>query len=96
MKYQQKLESKQSILNRIVDIGTELFAMSATCSYAQQLNKGGQKNAIDLADSFCKEAKSRIEDAFSGHHQEKDHKNLKIAKKILAKEFEWLQSEIIK
>ena len=36
-KYQQKLESKQSILNRIVDIGTELFAISAVCSYAAML-----------------------------------------------------------
>ena len=96
MKYQQKLESKQSILNRVVDIGTELFAMSATCSYAAMLRKQGQGNAVELADSFCQEARKRIEVTFKEGCCNYDRANLKIAKKILAREFEWLENEIIK
>jgi len=51
-------------LARIVDIGTDLFAMAATLSYATSLAKNGQKNAIQLADHFCREARVRIEENF--------------------------------
>ena len=96
MMYQQKLESKQSILNRVVDIGTELFTMSTTCSYAAMLKKKGQKNAVDLADSYCLEACKRIDATFKENCNNNDQANLKISKKILAKEFEWMENEIIK
>ncbi len=96
VKYQQKLESKQSILNRIVDIGTELFAISAVCSYAAKLALDGQANAVDLADSFCSDARKRIEALFKEGPNNNDAQNLKIAKKILAKDFEWMENQIIK
>lgn len=96
MMYQQKLESKQSILNRVVDIGTELFAVSATCSYAALLKKKGQTNAVDLANSFCIDSRKRIEGLFKEGMNNDDKGNLKIAKKILAREFEWMEEEIIK
>jgi hypothetical protein len=95
-KYQQKLESKQSILNRVVDIGTELFAISAVCSYATMLARDGQANAVDLADSFCSDARKRIGVSFKESANNTDRQNLKIAKKILAKEFEWMENQIIK
>lgn len=95
-KYQQKLESKQSILNRAVDIGTDLFAMSASCSYAAMLAKKGQANAVDLADAFCLDARVRIENIFREGSHNHDATHLKMAKKILAKEFEWMENEIIK
>ena len=96
MKYQQKLESKQSILNRMVDIGTELFAVSAVCSYAAMLAKEGKANAVDLADSFCCDARKRMGVSFKEGTDNTDRQNLKIAKKILAKEFEWMENQIIK
>ena len=96
MKYQQKLESKQSILNRVVDVGTELFAISAACSYAAMLVKDGQANAVDLADAFCNDARKRIEVSFKESANNTDRQNLKVAKKILAKEFEWMENQIIK
>src|SRR5947209_186281 len=66
MRYQAKLERKQMVLFRIVDIGTDLFAMSAAISYATMLSKkgGAQENAMDLADVFCSEARLRIETNF--------------------------------
>lgn len=95
-KYQQKLESKQSILNRAVDIGTDLFAISASCSYAAMLAKKGQANAVDLADAFCCDARVRVENIFREGSHNHDANHLKMAKKILAKEFEWMENEIIK
>lgn len=96
MKHQQKLESKQSILNRIVDIGMELFVMSAVCSYAQMLARETQANAVELADSFCADAANRVNASFQESAENVDGKKLEIARRILAREFEWMENQIIK
>ncbi|MBI4310035.1 MAG: acyl-CoA dehydrogenase, partial [Candidatus Omnitrophica bacterium] len=95
-RYQQKLESKQSILSRVVDVGTDLFAMSCACSYAAMLAKNGQSNAVDLADNFCMDARARIEALLREGCCNHDRQKLRIAKKVLAKEFEWMENQIIK
>ena len=95
LRYQQRLESKQSVLNRIVDIGTDLFAMATTCSYAQALSKEGKENAVQLADLFCREAKKRIEEAFRSDQCNHDRKKIAVAKKLLAKEYQWLENDIV-
>ena len=41
-RYGPKLEREQVLLGRFVDLGTEIFALSATCARAQQL--GGDSN----------------------------------------------------
>lgn len=94
--YQQKLESKQSILNRIVDIGTELFVMSAVCSYATMLNKNGQTGAIDLAVGFCVESRKRVESIFQETDRHNDKTSLKIARQVMGGEFTWMENEVIK
>ena len=97
-KYQQKLEAKQSILNRIVDIGTDLLVMAAACSYAEHLSRQNEtkSNSVDLADAFCLDARKRIEQKFSDSHSNHDRQHLKIAKKLLAEEYKWLENDIIK
>ena len=97
LRYQQRLESKQVILNRIVDIGTDLFVMVASCSYADALSTENQRtnNAIDLADLFCCEARKRIEDNFQANAHNHDRKRLKVAKRLLAADYEWLETDII-
>ncbi len=98
IRYQQKLESKQSILNRIVDIGTDLFAMSVCCSYADFLmnKKEGQDDALDLADLFCHEASKRIEINFKENQCHDDQRYLTVAKKLMRNHYEWLERDIIK
>lgn len=98
MKYQKKLEAKQAILNRIVDIGVELFAMSTACAYADRLSQQSKEksNSIDLADLYCQMARKRIEDFFRQSQSNHDRLSLSVAKKVLAKEFEWMENEIIK
>ncbi len=95
LKHQKKLESKQSILNRVVDAGTDLFAMSAVCAYAQSLMKKGQQNAVDLADAFCQEARQRVELTLSGDTRAYEERYLNTAKRVLKNEFSWLENDII-
>lgn len=100
LSYQTKLESKQNILGRFVDIGTDLFAISAICSYATHLDKlkrqEGGSSPIELADLFCCEAKTRIARNFQDIRCNQDKLTNAIARKFLNKEFEWLENEIIK
>lgn len=97
MRYQKKLEAKQGILNRLVDVGADLFAISAACSYAAALSKEqGKENAVKLADLFCREARSRIEKNFKAVSVNQDRKSVSIVKKLLAGEFAWLESDIMK
>jgi alkylation response protein AidB-like acyl-CoA dehydrogenase len=57
-RYQQGLESKQLILGRLMEIGTDLFAMTACCSYAVMLKKKNpqDESPIELANYFCEMA----------------------------------------
>jgi len=98
MVYQQKMVAKQNLINRFVDIGMELFAMSCACSYADSLIKknGKEGNALELADLFCLNARDRIEKLFKEVRHSHDKLSYSVAKKILAGDFAWLESDIIK
>jgi alkylation response protein AidB-like acyl-CoA dehydrogenase len=95
MRYQAKLERKQQVLFRIVDIGTDLFAMSATISYAAMLAKKGQKNALDLADVFCHEARKRIEANFTNLFDNYDEKEYRVVQALMKGDYEWLEGRLV-
>ncbi len=95
LRYQKKLEAKQSVLNRIVDIGTDLFAICAACAYADHLMKNGQSNAAELAELFCRQAHERIETNFRDESSFVDRLGVRVAKKVLKNEFSWLETDII-
>ncbi len=95
MRYQAKLERKQMVLFRIVDIGTDLFAMSAAISYATMLAKNGQKNAVDLADVFCREARMRIDANFHNLFTDHDDAAYRLVLKLLKGEYDWFKGEMV-
>ncbi len=94
MRYGSKLERKQAVLFRAVDIGAELFAMSATCVRAQMLAKKGQKEAIALADTFCREARLRVQNHFDKLFGPNDENLYKLAMSVLKGEHAWLEHGI--
>ena len=97
MRFQAKLERKQMVLFRLVDIGTDLFAMSAAISYATMLaKKGGEtKNATELADVFCREARMRIEANFQNLFTDHDDAAYKLVSNLLKGQFEWFKGPMI-
>ena len=96
--YQKKMAEKQLLINRFVDIGTELFIMSAACSYAGSLQASDPNavNAVELADYYCKEATIRIEKLFSDIRRNNDSATLKLNTRFMHGAFEWLEDEIAK
>jgi alkylation response protein AidB-like acyl-CoA dehydrogenase len=94
VRYGPKLERKQAVLFRAVDIGAELFAMSAACVRAQMLAKKGQKEAISLADTFCREARLRVQNHFDKLFGPNDENLYKLAMSVLKGEQAWLERGI--
>src|SRR5581483_3388340 len=95
MRYQAKLERKQMVLFRIVDIGTDLFAMAAAISYATMLAKKGQKNAVDLADVFCREARMRIDTNFRYLFSNHDEQSYRLVLKLLKGDYDWFKGQLV-
>jgi alkylation response protein AidB-like acyl-CoA dehydrogenase len=95
MRFQAKLERKQMVLFRVVDIGTDLFAMSAAVSYATMLAKQGHENAVDLADVFCKEARMRIDYNFEHMFDNHDEESYRLVMKLLKDEYQWFRGPMV-
>jgi alkylation response protein AidB-like acyl-CoA dehydrogenase len=92
LRFGPKLEKKQMVLFRAVDIGAELYAMSATIVRAQMLaTKLGRKEAIQLADVFCAEARERVRGHFDALFGKNDDKLYKLSQSVLKGEQSWLE-----
>ena len=90
------LEKRQAVLFRMVDIGAELFAMSATCSYA--VKKSGENGAdsgpIKMADLFCRHARRRIDEHFERIFDNDDVVTYRLAQEVLDGRHAWMESNI--
>lgn len=96
-KYRQHLERKQMLLGRLMDIGTDLFAISAVCSYAITLRdkKNEYENAIEMADYFCTIAQRRISEHFQAITSNDDKKTGIVAKNVIENQFTWLEDGVV-
>jgi hypothetical protein len=91
-----KLERRQLVLFRAVDIGAELFAMTATCVRANMLSRQGNRDAIALADLFCRSAQVRVERLFASFYGDFDGEMYRVAQQVMRGEHSWLETGIIK
>ncbi|MFI6807263.1 acyl-CoA dehydrogenase family protein [Streptomyces luteogriseus] len=96
-RWQGRMESKQGFLGRIVDIGAELFAMSASCVRAELLRSQGDhgREAYQLADVFCRQARIRVEELFTRLWTNTDDLDRKVVKGVLSGTYEWLEQGIV-
>jgi alkylation response protein AidB-like acyl-CoA dehydrogenase len=97
-RWQAKLEQKQTFLARIVDIGAELFAISATVCYADTIGRETPERkteAIELAELFCAMAKRRAENLFGELFNNDDDARYNAAQKVLDGRYRWLEEGIV-
>jgi len=97
-RWQAKLERKQSVLGRIVDIGAELFAISSAVVYAQTLQDeqpARAKEAVQLADLFCRQARRRADVLFAELFDNDDDAAYQLAQDVLAGRFTWDEEGIL-
>ncbi|MEH0575286.1 MULTISPECIES: acyl-CoA dehydrogenase family protein [Streptomyces] len=96
-RWQGRMESKQGFLGRIVDIGAELFAMSAACVRAELLRSRGEngREAYQLADAFCRQSRIRVDELFARLWTNTDDLDRKVVKGVMAGAYEWLEQGIV-
>jgi alkylation response protein AidB-like acyl-CoA dehydrogenase len=91
-RWQGAMERKQAFLGRIVDIGADLWAMSATVSRAKML---GTEEAGELADLFCGQARRRVDMAFHDLWHNDDDQEYAAAQRVLDGRYAFLEEGIL-
>jgi Acyl-CoA dehydrogenase, C-terminal domain len=95
VRFGPKLERKQAVLFRGVEIGAELFAMTAACVYADDEARRGNGAALELAEVFCAEARMRIDELFRRYYGADDAAIYRLSQEILEGEYGWMEQDII-
>jgi alkylation response protein AidB-like acyl-CoA dehydrogenase len=93
-----KLEQRQAVLGRFVEISAELFAMAAVCAKAQSFKtskspeeRAQAASAVALADGFCRASRRRIDQRFKGIFSNDDRAIYSIAQRVMGDEMKWLE-----
>jgi len=91
-----KLERRQAVLFRLVDIGAELYAMCASVVQATAMVKENpsDQSPIRLADLFCQRARLHVDDLFDDLFSDVDGDAYRVAQEVLDGQFTWLEQGI--
>jgi alkylation response protein AidB-like acyl-CoA dehydrogenase len=98
LRFGPKLELRQSVLFRLVDVGAELFAMAATCARAQWLlrkDPDAGRRAVQIADLFCRQAHARAQHKFRELWRNADVEGYQVAQQVLKDEHRWLEKGLV-
>jgi len=93
-----KLDREQLLLSRFVGIATELFAISATCSFAQYRIDPGESadEVLSVANYFCNSARARIDHYFAGARRNADKRGYQLTQELLAGKHSSLREGIVR
>jgi len=91
-RYQAGLQRKQMVLGRLVDFGGEIFAMTAALSMAAAR---AEKEDIELADLFCRQARRRIKGLRKAVYCNDDAQSYRLARKVIEGGYPYLEENIL-
>jgi alkylation response protein AidB-like acyl-CoA dehydrogenase len=91
------LERRQAVLGRIVDIGADLFVLTAACVRAQMLRRENPADPtpVELADLFARHARRRIRQNFRTIFANDDVATYRTAKRVLEGRYGWLEAGVL-
>jgi len=98
VRFGPRLEKKQAVLFRLVDIGAELLAISAACSMAlmQVKNTPSNREPIRLADLASRISRRKVDQLFASVFDNDDDRTYRLAQSVLKGEEAWLEEGIVK
>ena len=98
IRFGPKLEKKQMVLGRLVEIGAELLAITAVCARARKELAADPSNTgpLELADLFCRQARRRVHDRFEDVFFNDDKRGYKVAQRVLKGAHAWLERGIVR
>jgi alkylation response protein AidB-like acyl-CoA dehydrogenase len=93
VRFGPKLEKRQAVLGRLVEIGAELLAITAACSRAQAMvtKDPANRGPVELADLFSRQARRRVEERFAAVFDNDDVAAYAVAQQVIRNEHTWLE-----
>ena len=98
VRFGPKLEKRQAVLGRLVDIGAEILAISAACSRAAAMVKQDPSNRgpEELADLFSRQARRRVARLFREVWRNDDTRAYQTARAVLDGTHAWLEQGMVR
>ena len=98
VRFGPKLEKRQAVLGRLVEIGAELLAITAACSRALAMAKQDPTNPgpVQLADLFSRHARRRVEEKFAAVFDNDDVRTYEVAQQVLRNEHTWMETGMVR
>jgi hypothetical protein len=93
-RWQGRLERRQAYLARLVEIGAELYAVTATCVRAKA-ERDSRPAGMELADLFCAQARLRAEGHFRALWTNTDAADVGLARRVAEGRYEFLEQGIL-
>ena len=97
-RWRGRLETKQGFLGRMVDIGAELFAMSAVIVRARadvDAHPERGRTPLELADVFCRQARLRVDTLFEALWSNTDDLDGRLARRLMDDSYTWLEEGVM-
>jgi alkylation response protein AidB-like acyl-CoA dehydrogenase len=96
VRFGPKLEKRQAVLFRMVDVGAELFAMAAVCVHANAIVKKNpsDRGPIRLAELFCRHSRAKVKRHFREMFDNDDVFTYRVAQEVLQGKHAWLEADI--
>lgn len=96
VRFGPKLEKRQAVLFRMVDVGAEIFAMAAVCVHANSLVKKNpqERGPLRLADLFCRHSRAKVKRIFSEMFDNDDVFTYRVAQEVLQSKHAWMEADI--
>jgi alkylation response protein AidB-like acyl-CoA dehydrogenase len=95
VRFGPKLEKRQTVLGRLVEIGAELLAITAACARARAVEEHERASAEELADVFSQHARRRVEERFQRVFDNDDVATYQLAQEVLRGEHSWLERGMV-
>jgi alkylation response protein AidB-like acyl-CoA dehydrogenase len=98
IRFGPRLEKKQAVLFRLVEVGAELLAISAACSRAVMMVRKDPANRgpVRMADVFSRHSRRKVRQLFGSVFSNEDDRTYRLAQSVLKGEQAWLEEGMVR
>jgi alkylation response protein AidB-like acyl-CoA dehydrogenase len=98
IRFGPRLEKKQAVLFRLVEVGAELLAISAACSRAVMMVRKDPANRgpVRMADVFSRHSRRKVRQLFGSVFSNEDDRTYRLAQSVLKGEQVWLEAGMVR